>query len=147
MAKNARILGIRLDDHTAQRLTRFENATLIEGVSLARASLCASLDSYELNGTLTLPLKIVPAQNEAKFTSSNANADTNTACASSAPSIATSPMSPSTPTTPANIVKLPPPPVVATLLHDIAAETQNPTLVPGKRKEVRYEKKRRKSAE
>lgn len=36
------------------------------------------------------------AQNEAKFTGSNANADTNTACASSAPSIATSHISPST---------------------------------------------------
>ena len=69
MAKNARILGIRLDDHTTQRLTRFEKETLIEGVSLARAALCASLDSYEANGTLSLPLKIVPAQNEAKFTS------------------------------------------------------------------------------
>lgn len=58
MPKNARILGIRLDDHTNQRLTRFEKETLIEGVSLARAALIASLDTYEAMGTLTLPLKI-----------------------------------------------------------------------------------------
>lgn len=59
--KNARILGIRLDEKTNERLLKFEEATLIEGVSLARASLIAALDSFEANQSLTLPLKIVSA--------------------------------------------------------------------------------------
>ncbi len=45
--KNARTLGIRLDEKTNARLEQFEQATLIEGVSLARAALIAALDSYE----------------------------------------------------------------------------------------------------
>lgn len=36
--KNARTLGIRLDEKTNARLEQFEQATLIEGVSLARAA-------------------------------------------------------------------------------------------------------------
>jgi hypothetical protein len=64
--KNARILGIRLDEKTDERLRRFEAATLIEGVSLARAALIASLDSYEANESLTLPLKIVSSTQHQK---------------------------------------------------------------------------------
>ena len=64
--KNARILGIRLDEKTDERLRRFEDATLIEGVSLARAALIASLDSYEANESLTLPLKIVSSTQHQK---------------------------------------------------------------------------------
>jgi hypothetical protein len=48
------------------------------------------------------------------------------------------------PTT-ANIVRLPPPPVIATLLHDMVAETSNPSPVTEPRSEARYEKKRRKA--
>lgn len=65
-------------------------------------------------------------------------------CADSAPSPSPSPTSSPTPSSTANIVKLPPPPVVATLLHDIAAET---TIVPDLQtpaRPVRYQKPRRK---
>lgn len=62
--KNARTLGIRLDEKTNARLVKFEEATLIEGVSLARAALIAALDSFEANQSLTLPLKIVSATQE-----------------------------------------------------------------------------------
>lgn len=134
MPKNARILGIRLDDHTNTRLTRFENDTLIEGVSLARAALCAALDSYEENSTLSLPLKIVSA------TATSAQT-TAIACANTAPSTVIFPPPPPTSKTAATIVKLPQPPVVGTLLH--AAETTTTPPVTDPRRDVRYEKKRR----
>jgi hypothetical protein len=60
--KNARTLGIRLDEHTNARLLRFEAATLIEGVSLARAALIAALDAYEADNSLTLPLRITDSR-------------------------------------------------------------------------------------
>jgi len=59
--KNARTLGLRLDAVDDARLTRFEEATAIEGVSLARAALKAALTQFERKGSLTLPLQIVEA--------------------------------------------------------------------------------------
>jgi hypothetical protein len=59
--KNARTLGLRLDAIDDARLTRFEQATHIEGVSLARAALKAALDQFERKGSLTLPLQIIDA--------------------------------------------------------------------------------------
>lgn len=65
-------------------------------------------------------------------------------CADSAPSPAPSPTSSPTPSSSANIVRLPPPPVVATLLHDIAAETTSAPVVQTPARPVRLQMKRRK---
>ena len=62
--KNARILGIRLDEKDASRVAHFEKTTHIEGVSLARAALKAALHTFEQNGTLSLPLRIVEDPNK-----------------------------------------------------------------------------------
>jgi hypothetical protein len=62
--KNARTLGIRLDEHDASILQRYEMETTMEGVGLARAALKAALKFYEANGQITVPLKIVPATPE-----------------------------------------------------------------------------------
>lgn len=120
--KNARILGIRLDAKDAAELEQFEQATHIEGVSLARASLKAALASYKRHGSLTLPLFIVDSSTEH------------------------SPITKPNQPTPANIVRLPPPPVVATLLHDTAAETPTAPPVTESRQEVTYQKKSRKKS-
>jgi hypothetical protein len=58
--KNARILGLRLDQEDTDRLERFEKETTLEGVSLARAALKAALSYYEQNGEISLPLHISP---------------------------------------------------------------------------------------
>lgn len=63
--KNARTLGVRLDEHDTKRLEQFEKATSIEGVSLARASLKASLDYYEQHGEISVPIKLVIAPKQA----------------------------------------------------------------------------------
>ncbi len=81
-------------------------------------------------------------QNEAG--QKNANLLESDQCAPPAPSRKRSPSTGPTPTT-ANIVRLPPPPVIATLLHDMVAETSNPSPVTEPRSEARYEKKRRKA--
>lgn len=65
--KNARTLGVRLDEKTTARVAAFEEKTHIEGVSLARASLLAALDYFDATGTLSLPLRITevhPPQQE-----------------------------------------------------------------------------------
>jgi len=98
--KNARTLGIRLDETDAQRLAHFEATTQIEAVSLARAALKAALNTFDEHGTLTLPLYIV-TQNPA-----------------SKPEFLAAQQ-------PSNVVTLPPPSVVATLLHDTVAETSH----------------------
>ncbi|HCN76041.1 MAG TPA: hypothetical protein DIT13_02455 [Verrucomicrobiales bacterium] len=58
--KDARILGIRLDEKDATRLQTIEDTLCITGVSLARAALKAALDHWETHGTITLPLEIRP---------------------------------------------------------------------------------------
>ena len=58
--KNARILGLRLDQEDTDRLERFEKETTLEGVSLARAALKAALTYYEEHGKISLPLNISP---------------------------------------------------------------------------------------
>lgn len=112
--KNARILGIRLDEHDAQRVAKFEQQTHIEGVSLARAALRSALDYYETTGTLTLPLKIVEAKTSLSQLSSKSGVAAE--CASTA--LSTSPSrSSSSPSAPAPIVTLPPPPTLGTVVH------------------------------
>lgn len=54
--KNARTLGIRLDQKDTDRLHKFEAETTIDGVSLARAALKAALAYYEEHGNISLPL-------------------------------------------------------------------------------------------
>lgn len=56
--KNARTLGIRLDQTENERLHKFESETTIDGVSLARAALKAALNYYEQTGSISLPLYI-----------------------------------------------------------------------------------------
>lgn len=56
--KNARTLGIRLDQKDTDRLEKFEAQTTIDGVSLARAALKAALNYYEETGSISLPLYI-----------------------------------------------------------------------------------------
>jgi hypothetical protein len=144
--KNARILGVRLDEKTTARIAVFEQKTHIEAVSLARASLLAALDYFDATGSLSLPLQISPATpTEEKIAGQkNANLLESDQCAPPAPSRKRSPSTGPVPTT-ANIVRLPPPPVIATLLHDMVAETSNPSPVTEPRTETRYEKKRRKA--
>jgi hypothetical protein len=146
--KNARILGIRLDQKTNARLVRFENTTLIEGVSLARAALIAALETYERHGSLTLPLKIISsAQNENLFTSQvSENLMESTACkppniAKSAISTVISPAQPPD-KEPANLVKLPPPPVLASLNQSLVESTN----LDSPCQDVTYPKGRRKKA-
>jgi len=144
--KNARILGVRLDEKTTARIAVFEQKTHIEAVSLARASLLAALDYFDATVSLSLPLQISPATpTEEKIAGQkNANLLESQECAPPAPSRKRSPSTGPVPTT-ANIVRLPPPPVIATLLHDMVAETSNPSPVTEPRSEARYEKKRRKA--
>jgi hypothetical protein len=59
VSKNARQLGLRLDERDAARLAAFER-TGVEGVSLARAALQACLNFFEEHGYLSLPLEIQP---------------------------------------------------------------------------------------
>lgn len=56
--KNARTLGIRLDQSETDRLQKFETETTMDGVSLARAALKAALTYYEETGSISLPLYI-----------------------------------------------------------------------------------------
>jgi hypothetical protein len=56
--KNARNLGLRLDQITADRLSSFENTTKIEGVTLARAALEAALDAFQSTGKISFPLTL-----------------------------------------------------------------------------------------
>lgn len=56
--KNARTLGIRLDQTDNERLDKFERETTMDGVSLARAALKAALNFYEETGSISLPLHI-----------------------------------------------------------------------------------------
>lgn len=60
--KNARTIGIRLDEKTTKRVEHFESTTHIEAVSLARSALFAALDEFEAHGSLSLPLRIVSSQ-------------------------------------------------------------------------------------
>jgi hypothetical protein len=144
--KNARILGVRLDEKTTARVAIFEQKTHIEAVSLARASLLAALDYFDATGSLSLPLQITPATHtEEKIAGQkNANLLESLQCAPPAPSRKRSPSTGPVPTT-ANIVRLPPPPVIATLLHDMVSEKSTPSPVTEPRSEARYEKKRRKA--
>lgn len=64
--KNARIVGIRLDEDDTRDLEEFEAATSIEGVSLARAALKAALKRWKETGKLSLPLRITDEHEEAK---------------------------------------------------------------------------------
>lgn len=66
--KNARIVGIRLDESDSRDLASFEAATSIEGVSLARAALKAALNRWKETGKLSLPLHITdePAGGKSK---------------------------------------------------------------------------------
>lgn len=66
------------------------------------------------------------------------------ACADTAPSTDSSPPSPQTPPTRAKIVQLPPPPVLATLMHDTLTKAAEKTTAPPvteQRQEVIYPKK------
>ncbi len=56
--KNARNLGLRLDQTTTDRLNAFETATKIEGVTLARAALEAALEAYHSTGRIAFPLRM-----------------------------------------------------------------------------------------
>ena len=160
--KNARQLGLRLDSEDDKRLTKFEQETHVEPVSLARAALKAALTAYEEQGSLSLPLRVISQaqyiqlqeldKSKASLTHNLAQQTLDPVeqkpCADSAPSTAISPTTPQTNPKAANIVQLPPPPVLATLLHDTtkAAEKTNPPPVTEERQEVTYTKKpRRKS--
>ena len=154
--KNARQLGLRLDSEDDKRLTKFESETHVEPVSLARAALKAALSAYEEHGSLSLPLRVISQSQYIQLqglTKSKASLNENSThqeldeveqmpCADSAPSIASSPASPPIKPTHANIVKLPPPPVLATLMHEsLAAETTKTPPVKEQRQEVIYPKK------
>lgn len=155
--KNARQLGLRLDSEDDKRLTKFESETHVEPVSLTRAALKAALSAYEEHGSLSLPLRVISqsqyiqlqglTKSKASLTENSTHQELDEVeqmpCADSAPSIASSPASPPIKPTHANIVKLPPPPVLATLLHDtaIAAETTTTAPVKEQRQEVTYPKK------
>jgi hypothetical protein len=65
--KNARNLGLRLDQITADRLSSFEDATKIEGVTLARAALEAALDAFQSTGKISFPLTIQIASAAQEF--------------------------------------------------------------------------------
>ncbi|WP_395739330.1 hypothetical protein [Prosthecobacter sp.] len=161
--KNARTLGLRLDAADDARLAKFEEETHIEGVSLARASLKASLSAYEQRGALSLPLVVI-SQSEylalktavepkasltQETTVSGVDQNSNLPCAAIATFPSASQTHPSPPA-PANIVQLPPPPVISSLLHATLLQeapppdsSQNQTATPP-RQETRYPKGKRK---
>jgi hypothetical protein len=62
--KNARNLGLRLDQTTTDRLAAFESATKIEGVTLARAALEAALDAFQTTGKIAFPLRMEIASDD-----------------------------------------------------------------------------------
>jgi hypothetical protein len=67
--KNARNLGLRLDQATTDRLNAFETATKIEGVTLARAALEAALEAYHSTGRIAFPLRMEIAADETDINS------------------------------------------------------------------------------
>ena len=146
--KNARILGVRLDEKTTARIAVFEQKTHIEAVSLARASLLAALDYFDATGSLSLPLQISPAApTEEKIAQQNNADQLKSKKTAQVPDLSTPPPPPPTPPvekTHENVVYLPPSCVVATLLHD-TLDTPPSTPVTERRSEARYEKKRRKA--
>lgn len=120
--KNARTLGVRLDAQDAARLNRFETTTHVDGVTLARLALRAALDRFEAQGNLQLPLIVVEGMAQSVLK--------NQECAAPiAVSPATSPGQSQGRKT-ASIVKLPPPPVVATVLHDGGASPHSLNETP-----------------
>jgi hypothetical protein len=145
--KNARTLGIRLDDATATDLDQFERETHIEGVSLARTALKCALAYYKLRGHISLPLYIV----DASYLSQHAQPPTTShvtspaqPCASIADLESIIPKPPSPTALTAHTVALPSPPILATLLHSaMAAETtQSPPASSKPHQEVTYPKKK-----
>jgi hypothetical protein len=58
--KNARTLSIRLDATENENLTKFEETTGIDGVSLGRNALRACLTYFQHGGTITFPLVLQP---------------------------------------------------------------------------------------
>lgn len=58
MDNKTRIIGIRVEEGVFERLTRMEESTGMEKVSLARTALMAVLDDYERTRVLRLPLRI-----------------------------------------------------------------------------------------
>jgi hypothetical protein len=58
--KNARQVGIRFDAAANARLTRFEQSTGVEAVTLARNATLACLDFFEQHGYLSFPIVVVP---------------------------------------------------------------------------------------
>jgi hypothetical protein len=65
--KNARTLGIRLDETDATLLKRYEDETTMEGVGLARAALKAALRYYQAHGEITVPLQVVPTSKRTRI--------------------------------------------------------------------------------
>ncbi len=57
MAKN-RILGVRLDNETWERVKRLEELTKIDKSTIARACIGAAIDYIEEKKEITFPLKI-----------------------------------------------------------------------------------------
>lgn len=76
--KNARNLGLRLDQQTTDRLTAFESATKIEGVTLARAALEAALEAYHRTGQIAFPLRMETAATDHERTDLALLAETTT---------------------------------------------------------------------
>jgi hypothetical protein len=87
--KNARTLGIRLDQIDNERLEKFERETTMDGVSLARASLKAALNYYEETGSISFPLHIADKYSK-----------------SQAPTVKTGPTTPTTQTKHSQIIPL-----------------------------------------
>ena len=125
--KNHRTLGVRLDEHDNTRHAQYERETHDEGVSLARASLRAALDYFEANGSIILPLRITDAakntgQSHAQYSTMRAIASAHLQdstperppipVATAVSTITTHSNQP--PPKTADIVRLPPPPALAT---------------------------------
>ena len=56
-------IGVRVDDLTRHKLTELENITGISPAALARKSFDSIIKHWETNGSISFPLKIVPATN------------------------------------------------------------------------------------
>ena len=100
-------------------------------------------DDMDFSGSMVRLAEFLrPAENKESLSPDKATRSSSTQpCVTSAPLPATSPTTPA-PQIPANIVPLPPPPVLGTLLHDtLAAETTTAPPVTATRTETTYAKK------
>jgi predicted DNA-binding protein len=60
MSLKSKVIGIRVDEPTEQRLQKFEARTRIDTVTMVRAAMESVLDYFESNGSVEMPFATIP---------------------------------------------------------------------------------------